>query len=176
MRIPVDQVEETAKHLHYVEDVEGLNARLRSGPCDFQVPAGLEVDLDYYRAGLDVYVDGDLHGEVRATCARCAEDFSFPLDAHVQAVLAPRSTAPGDSGELDEDDLGLAFYEGDEIDVTGLVHEHTILALPTRPICTDTCRGLCPRCGANLNAGACACAVASGASPFAALGAVRRET
>jgi len=51
-------------------------------------------------------------------------------------------------------------YEGDEIDLTPLVHEQIILALPTRPLCGESCRGLCPRCGANLNAGACGCPAA----------------
>ena len=32
-----------------------------------------------------------------------------------------------------------------------------MLALPTRPLCAEECRGLCPRCGANLNAGPCGC-------------------
>jgi len=44
-----------------------------------------------------------------------------------------------------------------EVDLTPLVHEQTMLALPTRPLCRETCRGLCSRCGANLNAGPCDC-------------------
>jgi uncharacterized protein len=176
MRIPVDQVEETPKHLRYVEEVGDLNVRLASGSCDFQVPGRLDVDLEYYRAGLDVYFDGTVRGDVRGTCARCAEDFSFPLDAPVRAVLAPRAIAPAASAELDEDDLGLSFYEGDEIDVTALVHEHAILALPTRALCAETCRGLCPRCGANLNVSACGCAAQAAAGPFAGLRTPRRAT
>ena len=53
--------------------------------------------------------------------------------------------------------IGLASYDGDEIDLAPLVDEQTLLALPTRPLCSEDCRGLCPRCGANLNAGPCDC-------------------
>jgi uncharacterized protein len=53
--------------------------------------------------------------------------------------------------------MALSCYEGDTIDLTPLVHEQAILALPTRPLCGEGCRGLCPRCGANLNAGPCGC-------------------
>ena len=68
--------------------------------------------------------------------------------------------AAHEPGRLSADDLALSYYEGDEIDLTPLVHEQTILALPTRPLCRETCRGLCPRCGANLNSGACGCPAA----------------
>ena len=44
--------------------------------------------------------------------------------------------------------------------MTPLVYEEAILALPTRPLCAEDCRGLCPRCGANLNQGACGCPAA----------------
>ena len=67
------------------------------------------------------------------------------------AAAAPRA------GLLREEDIGLAYYEGEEIDLTPLVHEQALLALPTRPLCTEGCRGLCPRCGTNLNAGPCGC-------------------
>jgi uncharacterized protein len=62
-----------------------------------------------------------------------------------------------ESRELGCDDLGFGFYDGDEIDVTALVHEHALLALPTRLLCAEACRGLCPQCGANLNVAACDC-------------------
>jgi uncharacterized protein len=61
--------------------------------------------------------------------------------------------------------LALSYYEGEEIDLTPLVHEQIILALPTRPLCGEACRGLCPRCGANLNAAPCGCPTAPPADP-----------
>src|SRR5207253_6272284 len=117
-------------------------------------------DVEYYRAGLDVFFRGALHGHVLGTCSRCAEDYDFELDHPFAFVLAPRAAAGAEAAELSEDDLALSYYEGDEIDLTPLVHEQTILALPTRPLCGESCRGLCPRCGANLNAGACGCPAA----------------
>jgi uncharacterized protein len=37
------------------------------------------------------------------------------------------------------------------------VRQHLVLALPLAPRCRETCRGLCPQCGTNLNTGACSC-------------------
>ena len=98
---------------------------------------------------------GEVPGRVCAlpggvSASRSTRRFAF--------VLTPRRGGDAARGRAArEDDLGLGFYEGDEIDLTPLVHEQTMLALPTRPLCGEECRGLCPRCGVNLNAGPCAC-------------------
>jgi uncharacterized protein len=161
MRIPVDQIEESAKHISYVEDIAPLDDVRTSAPHDYDFTQGVQVDLDYYRAGLDVFFDGAVHSAVRGTCARCLEQYEFPLDATIQLVLTARAAAVDEPSELRSDDLGLCFYDGDEIDVTALVHEQTILALPTRPLCAESCRGLCSQCGANLNTDPCGCPVAT---------------
>jgi len=44
------------------------------------------------------------------------------------------------------------------IDLTEAVREELLLAVPQYVVCRDDCRGLCPRCGADLNAGPCGCA------------------
>src|SRR5712664_2484129 len=157
MKIALDDIKATPKKLAYTEGVDELNARLERGVHDYRVPRGLDVRVEYYRAGLDVFFHGSLHGDVLGTCARCLEEYAFGLDHPFVFVLTPRAAAGAESAKLLADDLALSYYEGDEIDVTPLVHEQTILALPTRPLCDESCRGLCSRCGANLNAGPCDC-------------------
>lgn len=161
MRIPVDQIEESAKRLSYVEHVAALDDARTQAPHDYDLAQGVQVDLEYYRAGLDVFFHGTVRSAVRGTCARCLEGYDFTLDAPITLVLTPRAAAVDEGGELRSDDLGLSFYDGDEIDVTALVHEQTILALPTRPLCAESCRGLCSQCGANLNADPCGCPAAT---------------
>src|SRR5581483_11170201 len=97
---------------------------------------GVDVDVEYYRAGLDLFFNGSVHGDVAGTCGRCLEEYPFRVDRTFAVVLTPRAAAITEGGELDEE---------------------VLLALPTRPLCTETCRGLCPSCGTNLNTGACAC-------------------
>ena len=71
--------------------------------------------------------------------------------------------------ELAPGDLSQSFYEGTEVDLTPLVYEQVMLALPTRPLCGEECRGLCPQCGINRNSGQCACATEAGDPRWAAL-------
>ena len=174
MKIAVEDIKASPKELSYTEEVEELNARLDRGVRDYRVPEGLQVDVEYYRAGLDIFFRGALHGQVVGTCARCAEDYAFGLDHPFVFVLTPRAAA-AEPARLSPDDMALSYYEGEEIDLTPLVHEQIILALPTRPLCGEACRGLCPRCGANLNSGSCGCPAAPADPRFAVLHALRRE-
>ncbi|HYR95650.1 MAG TPA: DUF177 domain-containing protein [Candidatus Binatus sp.] len=175
MKIAVEDIKASPKELTYTEEVEELNARLDRGVRDYRVPAGPNVQVEYYRAGLDVFFHGSLHGQVVGTCARCLEDYAFAVDHPFVFVLTPRAAAVKEPGRLSPDDLALSYYEGEEIDLTPLVHEQIILALPTRPLCGETCRGLCPRCGANLNAAACGCPAAAADPRLAVLHALMRE-
>jgi uncharacterized protein len=159
MKIAIDDIKESPKELSYTEEVEELNERLARGVRDYRVPTGLAVDVTYYRSGLDVFFHGTLHGTVLGTCARCLEEYAFGLDHPFVFVLAPRVVATP-ATKLTPDDMALSYYEGDEIDLRPLVDEQMILALPTRPLCGEGCRGLCSRCGANLNAGPCGCPAA----------------
>lgn len=173
MKIALDDIKASPKQLSYTEDVEELNARLGRGVQDFRVTRGLQIDVEYYRAGVDVFFSGAAHGEVHGSCARCLEDYAFTFERPFTFVLTPRAAGLPSHGRggagLTVDDLELSQYEGAEVDLTPLVHEQMILALPTRPLCGEGCRGLCPQCGANLNAGACGCPAAPPRDPRLAL-------
>jgi uncharacterized protein len=51
----------------------------------------------------------------------------------------------------------MAFHDGRHLDVSEEAREVLILELPIAPRCREDCRGLCPRCGAELNEGPCGC-------------------
>jgi uncharacterized protein len=163
MKVAVDKIKASPTPLQYREDSAAFDARLREGQVagdDFHFPAGLDVDLEHYRAGLDVVFQGSLRGGAEGTCARCLETYGFPYEQALRVVLAPRASAGEGEGD---DDLGIGFFDGDEIDVTGLVIEHALLGLPTIPLCTADCRGLCPQCGTNRNVRPCTCDVEASA-------------
>ena len=74
-------------------------------------------------------------------------------------ALFPRGEEPpaASDGEVADDDMGVGMYEGEEIDLAGLVRDEVFLELPMNLVCVDSCAGLCPQCGANLNEGRCTC-------------------
>jgi uncharacterized protein len=85
------------------------------------------------------------------------DSFALPVVASFDLRYLPQSEAAGYEREVDDDDLGTAFYRDDEIDVTGVVEEQFYLALPMKPLCRPDCQGLCPSCGVNWNLETCDC-------------------
>src|SRR5919197_2111117 len=122
MKIALDDIKASPKELTYTEEVDELNARLGRGVRDYRVPAGLSVDVEYYRSWLDVFFRGSLHGEVLGTCARCLEEYAFGLDRPFVFVLAPRAAGVTQTARLTPEDMALSYYEGEDIDLTPLVH------------------------------------------------------
>jgi uncharacterized protein len=159
MKIRVEEITAEAREIAFFEPEEEINRALNMGPVrDYRVQGPISVTVSYYRAGTEVFLQGDLSAITRATCARCAEEFIAPSVRSFRYVLAPKVL--GDSAEkadLRAEDVEYSQYDGDEIDLSPPIREQILLALPTRPLCREDCRGLCPRCGTNLNLGACGC-------------------
>ncbi len=164
MKISIDEIPQSPKEIAFSESVEGLNKIYsQSSVREFGFPTSLEVELRYYRTAADLFFDGRLSGQLRGVCGRCAEEYKFDLDQPFEFVLIPVAAKAGRKAEeLHRDDLALSYYSGDEVDLSPLIAEQVILALPTRPLCDDSCRGLCGVCGINLNREACSCASPTG--------------
>jgi uncharacterized protein len=116
--------------------------------------------------GAQVFVRGRMRGWFEVACSRCVKAARVPLDEELTATYVPRSQVVGDQDadavdeegvELSVEDLDVNGYEGDEIDLEPLLREQLILAVPFAPLCSEGCKGLCPRCGADLNHETCTC-------------------
>ncbi|HEX9879846.1 MAG TPA: DUF177 domain-containing protein [Candidatus Binatia bacterium] len=162
MKIAVNQITESFKETRFQEGIDELNRTCAAEPgADFQFPSPLEVNLTYYRSGQEILFQGDLKGNVEGRCSRCLKKYLLAIEKKFDFVLTPEPL-PAKNSELSRDELGLSYYSSDEIDLSPLIVEQAILALPTRALCDSECRGLCPSCGVDLNVESCRCAETSG--------------
>lgn len=100
-------------------------------------------------------VKGDFRVEVEIPCDRCLTDSVTALTGEVDEKLDLAGS--GEKAEDGEDlDGGLEVQNG-QVNLAGLLAELFWLAWPFRHVCRPDCAGLCPRCGADLNGGLCAC-------------------
>jgi len=96
---------------------------------------------------------GHVHGVVRGECRRCLSEVLDEVDIDVNAAVF--STDPD---AADDPDFYPLSERANSVDVTDVVREELALAAQTDLLlCREDCAGLCPRCGADLNAGPCAC-------------------
>jgi len=169
VKLNVHEIEADAKHLAYDEPTAELNSLLERGSAhDFDFPAPMHVTLAYYRSGQELFFSGTLSGPAVGHCARCLDDFVVDMWRDFSFVLIP-SASTATEAEENEGDLSLSFYHGDVVDLSPLLREQILLALPTRALCKESCKGLCPQCGANLNITSCNCSAETGDSRLAAL-------
>ncbi len=141
----------------FAEPENEINRILAGGPIrEYQLEGPVEVSVSFYRAGTELFFAGMLKTRTGAVCARCLEDFELAGDRPFRCVLSPKSIGYDDDN-LRAEDLEFSLYEGEEVDLSPLILEQVLLALPTRPLCREDCRGLCPHCGVNLNRNTCGC-------------------
>ena len=96
-------------------------------------------------------VRGTLKGSVILTCDRCAESFEFDVDTDFDTY----EQLP--DGEYDGEPRVRLVNGQLQLDMGAILWEEFAVALPFKPLCSETCKGVCPGCGADLNSGQCTC-------------------
>jgi uncharacterized protein len=119
--------------------------------AEFQSP--IEMILHVDKASDELIVAVDWQTVIARSCDRCAEPLQTPLCDSVTIVFTHN---PKEHAEDDEDVL-LISESTREVDLADPVRQSLILALPAKQLCKEDCRGLCVRCGANLNFEICNC-------------------
>lgn len=124
-----------------------------------------------YKDDKTVFFNGEVTATLDLSCSRCLKQFEMGIKEDVMAVFMPRASmsAVVDEVEVTQEDVDVQLYDEDELDLFGPAHDQVALAVPMRPLCAESCKGLCPRCGHDLNEGPCGCAEPVGDSRFAAL-------
>ena len=115
----------------------------------FPEPARVHLELRY--ADRMLVIQGEIDVRGHGPCDRCLEDVDRAIHADVEERIDP-------SVGRDEDPFGDSnVLTGDRLDVADLAQQVVLSLLPMGLRCGDDCKGLCGKCGANLNAGECSC-------------------
>ena len=144
---------------------EGLDVALAKETLDLGEPADtwggpaiVQAELHVGRSGRGVLISGSFNGDIPLVCSRCLEPFQSRIGDRFDLYCeAGAGGLPEQERELADDELDVTYLEEGRIDTDHLLRENILLSLPVQPLCHEDCRGLCSRCGANLNQGACTC-------------------
>jgi uncharacterized protein len=98
------------------------------------------------------YFSGHMSGHIDTQCRRCLAPASLDVDEDVHFLFAEEGVP-----EADEPDVYPIAARANVLDLRPAIREHWVLAAPAFVLCREDCKGLCPRCGADLNAGPCSC-------------------
>ncbi|MBN2243957.1 MAG: DUF177 domain-containing protein [Acidobacteria bacterium] len=116
-------------------------------------------DFTLEHKGSDLRIKGTVETAIRFRCCRCNKECDRNIAAGFALSYLPQPEWAGDNAEVElkYEDMDVAFYDGIAFDVNLMVLEQIELAIPMKLVCREDCKGLCYRCGADLNEGSCSC-------------------
>lgn len=133
------------------------------------------------RSDRSVEAVGGIYIEFDVKCDKCLKKFRYSEQIPFRMLLepAPKKGLSSDLPDEDMEDLNdmldFSYYVSDEIDIGDMIRQHIVMAQPISHVCSEDCKGLCGKCGKNLNHGSCKCTPEEKKSPFSALKGVKIE-
>jgi uncharacterized protein len=157
LKLSVSKIPEGGINLQFERDGEWFRGLLpEPGQCDFTLER-IDVACSVRRIKETVFIEGKASTAIEAPCCRCLEPTRLPIGCSFKYTFAPPPPDPQEEWELKADDLDFAYYEEDSIDLDSVIFEQIMLQIPIKALCAESCRGLCPHCGINLNEATCNC-------------------
>lgn len=152
MKIIISEIPENGLELDLTERIESDAFIKILSPAY----ASLRVD----KQGSEVIITGIANAETEQQCSRCLKVFSMNIKSDIDIVYRPVIDINKDEHyELKSDELDTGFYKNDALDIDDLLKEQLLLNVPMKPLCSTGCKGLCLKCGANLNTAQCNCVI-----------------
>ncbi|MGH9321108.1 MAG: YceD family protein [Vicinamibacteria bacterium] len=176
--IPVESISTTGEEFRLVSNVD-LRGRIQPVPSESSesrrpkpgkgAKGAKPGDDRIYR------LRGTMACRIELACVRCLEPVEMNVEEDLDLLYLPqsqnvapelaesRSSESPDDDEplpdrgLDPEELAVSFYRDGRIDVSQMIVEQIVLALPMKLLCREDCRGLCPECGVNRNQTSCEC-------------------
>jgi len=155
MRIELENLEGGKGDFAHVYEPDDLN------PVDERVsltqPATVSGKVRL--AGNEVFVNGHVETRAKIECDRCLRPVETPVNADFSLeYISGSEYESSEVAELTEAEMSVSVFDGEALDVDEIVKEQVLLAVPTRMLCREDCKGICPECGTDRNTGDCSCA------------------
>ncbi|MBI5639640.1 MAG: DUF177 domain-containing protein [Nitrospirae bacterium] len=148
MKILIADIPDEGLDLDFEEKITNEDLSLSS-------PVSARLELD--KRDKEICITGRLSAEIGLECSRCLRLFTRNLDIPVNVVYHPIDEISAERHELKDDEMDMGFYRGEELDLRELLREQILLNKQMKSLCDENCRGICPKCGTDLNTGSCEC-------------------
>jgi uncharacterized protein len=138
-------------HVYQPDELNPLDPRVRlTGPAAITGKIRL--------SGNEVFVNGHIDTRAQVECDRCLQSIEAPVTADFALEYITGSEYESSQvAELTEAEMSVSVFDGEAIDVDEIVKEQVLLTVPTRMLCREYCKGICPECGIDRNMGECSC-------------------
>ena len=148
-----DITDSEGKHIQLQLDLDLDKISFQMG--DYPILEKTPIELDITNIGNKVLeMKGTGAGVVGIPCDRCLEQVAVKIPYEIDQKLDMKKSDAERVQDLDEND----YLTGMDLDVDRLVYLEVLMSWPLKVLCREDCKGICSRCGKNLNKGFCGCA------------------
>ncbi|KGG81136.1 hypothetical protein Y919_02385 [Caloranaerobacter azorensis H53214] len=130
-------------------DISSLSIKGR----EIELLAPVSIDGGIYRVDKDLFINATVIYTYKENCARCLTEFNNK----VSTVLLGRLVEQENNISEEEIDEILVVYKDGIVDLQEFIVSAILLSFPMKALCDEACKGLCPKCGQNLNLQKCNC-------------------
>ena len=102
-------------------------------------------------------VNGKAAGIFDLSCSKCLKRFERPFEVEFRLVFKTGENNETGDKAASWDDLDVAVFTGEYLDLSENIRGEILLEIPSKPLCSEDCKGICPVCGKDLNEGDCGC-------------------
>ena len=140
-------------------------------------PANYYGRLELLRTHQGLLVRGMLEASVGSICGRCLGDFASQCQLNVEEEFYPQVEV-NTGRKLDQiaENEGTAIDANHVLDMAEVLRQYAIAAQPIKPLCQESCQGLCQECGVDLNKESCNCSKAGLDPRWSALAALLNQS
>ena len=148
-----DITDSEGKIIQFSSEVELDKISFQMG--DYPILEKTPVELEITNTGNKVLeLKGIGSVTVGIPCDRCLEQVAVKIPYEIEQKLDMKKSDTERVQDLDEND----YLTGMDLDVDRLVYLEVLMSWPLKVLCREDCKGICSRCGKNLNKGSCGCA------------------
>lgn len=140
----------------YYERIKLDNKEIELEIDDVEFISQIDCSVNLIRERNIVYASVDASVDVQLKCRRCLEIYQGKISTHFDYKYEKTD----DSKKLESeflDTLDTRYYMEDSLNLSEDVRQALLLEMPVWPLCSEDCKGLCPKCGQDLNKGTCYC-------------------
>ncbi len=149
--------------------------------CSYPVSHKEPLVMKVSSKGGRLHIEGETEVDLLIPCDRCLDDVKVAFPIRIDTIILPDQDPGSDQEDREEGEAEevrideCSCLDGWVLDVDKLVSDEIVIALPTKVLCKEDCRGLCSVCGKNLNHGSCDCEQEVGDPRMAAIRDLFRE-
>jgi uncharacterized protein len=117
----------------------------------------VEGEVTLSRTGLGIMVKATMTAHITDTCSRCLNPAEYTVKFDVAEEFLPETIASAGESQTGNFDSSTIINENNVLDLSEVIRQYALLAMPSKPLCSPECAGLCPACGHDLNKEPCKC-------------------